>query len=552
MAGRFLLRSGWMLFLAFSPSLLPPAASHAATLLVPDDFPSIGAAIGASTPGDSVLIRPKRYVEYLVIGHDLTLVGLGAGALLEGDLNHPQDASMVRVHSPARVHLSNLTVRYGAGLFGGGILADGDSELHLNQVTIEGNGGACENGYVGTGGVSASRLFAMDCTFEGNSGAGGGAGALAIGEGEVRDCVFSYNSSIGHPICGGGPGAVWAGDCLIENCRFTGNMGEGASAVLGNGHVTLRRCVFDEQRGAGDVPSTVVFLYGEASVIDHCRFSRNHYQAGLIQADYRSVTIRDCEFLENDGFGLPLIKGSVDIARSVFARNTGDVAIECWGNSLIENCTFSDGTSITNGGIRALQGSVTIRRSIFSHARGTAAIHCAAVVTGEIDCNVFWENEVDYKGCLPGPNDFNADPLFCRPEAGDYRLRTDSPCLPPNSPAACGLIGALDLGCAPIGVAEGPVEVPAPRLWPAVPSPVRTSARIPFDLPAPSSITLRIYDPQGRAVRTLAEGPFRGGRHTIDWDARDARGRPVAAGAYVLRLEGAGFTRSSKLIVLHP
>jgi hypothetical protein len=539
-----------MLLLAFSPSFLP-TASWAATLLVPDDFPSIGAAIGASTPGDSVLIRPKRYVEYLVISHDLTLVGLGAGALLEGDLNHPQDANMVRVHSPARVHLSNLTVRYGAGLFGGGILANGNSELHLKQVTIEGNGGACESGYVGTGGVSASRLFALDCTFEGNSGARGGAGALSFGDGEVRECIFSHNSSLGHPICGGGPGAVLAGTGSFEDCHFTGNFGEGASAILGLGDLTLRRCVFEEHWGAGDIPNTVVLCYGKANVIEHCQFVKNHYQVALIEGASGSVTVHDSEFLRNDGFQLPLVKGHVDIARSVFAGNTGDVAVECWGNSLIESCTFADGISLISGGIRALQGSPTVRRSIFSHARGTAAIHCGPGVTGQIDCNVFWENDANYEGCGAGPNDFSADPRLCRPEASDYRLRTDSPCLPPNSPSACGLIGALDVGCAPIGIAEGPVGVPAPRLWPAVPSPVRTSARIPFDLSVPSSITLRIYDPQGRAVRTLAEGPFPGGRHTIDWDARDARGRPVAAGAYVLRLEGAGFVRSSKLIVLH-
>ena len=50
-----------------------------------------------------------------------------------------------------------------------------------------------------------------------------------------------------------------------------------------------------------------------------------------------------------------------------------------------------------------------------------------------------------------GNGNFSADPLVCDADAGDFTLHSDSPCLPGNHPdgAACGLIGALDVGCGP-------------------------------------------------------------------------------------------------------
>ena len=54
---------------------------------------------------------------------------------------------------------------------------------------------------------------------------------------------------------------------------------------------------------------------------------------------------------------------------------------------------------------------------------------------------------------LPGPTDFEADPFFCDPESGDFRLSGDSPCLPENSDD-CGLIGARGFGCGSVSVED--------------------------------------------------------------------------------------------------
>ncbi len=91
---------------------------------------------------------------------------------------------------------------------------------------------------------------------------------------------------------------------------------------------------------------------------------------------------------------------------------------------------------------------------------------------------------------------------------------------------------AFDTGAVPVSVPAGPPEVQVA----ARPSPFRTSAGITFGLPAPGPVFLAIYDPSGRRVRTLLDGPLAAGAHEARWDGTDVAGRAVPAGTYFYRL----------------
>jgi len=83
----------------------------------------------------------------------------------------------------------------------------------------------------------------------------------------------------------------------------------------------------------------------------------------------------------------------------------------------------------------------------------------------------------------------------------------------------------------------------------AVPNPFNPQTTIHFALPADSHADLRLYDVQGRLVRTLVSGPRPAGLNEARWDGRDNSGRAAASGTYFARLQ-AGGRQSVKSLVL--
>ncbi len=67
-----------------------------------------------------------------------------------------------------------------------------------------------------------------------------------------------------------------------------------------------------------------------------------------------------------------------------------------------------------------------------------------------------------------------------------------------------------------------------------VASPTRAGAPLSFalDLPVAGDASLELYSVTGQRVRTVADGVFAAGRHTLTWDARGRDGSLVAPGLY--------------------
>ena len=60
---------------------------------------------------------------------------------------------------------------------------------------------------------------------------------------------------------------------------------------------------------------------------------------------------------------------------------------------------------------------------------------------------------------------------------------------------------------------------------------------IHFDVPATSgAVSLKIYNLQGRLVRTLVDGYLPAGRHQAVWQGRDDAGHGAASGVYFVRI----------------
>jgi len=80
------------------------------------------------------------------------------------------------------------------------------------------------------------------------------------------------------------------------------------------------------------------------------------------------------------------------------------------------------------------------------------------------------------------------------------------------------------------------------------PNPFNPGTAIIYDLPEPAFVTLTVHDLLGRTVRELVNGQQSGGRRAATWNGVDARGIPVASGAYFYRLIAAGAGGSQTIL----
>lgn len=107
-----------------------------------------------------------------------------------------------------------------------------------------------------------------------------------------------------------------------------------------------------------------------------------------------------------------------------------------------------------------------------------------------------------------------------------------------------------------IGLGEGdaPARPAVPILYPAMPNPFNPATTIRFYVPGESGgarqVRLRVLDPVGRVVRTLAAGFLGTGEQALRWDGRTDRGGRAASGAYFLDLEVGAERLTGKLILL--
>ncbi len=87
------------------------------------------------------------------------------------------------------------------------------------------------------------------------------------------------------------------------------------------------------------------------------------------------------------------------------------------------------------------------------------------------------------------------------------------------------------------------------------PNPFNLATAISYRLSAVSTqgsaVSLKIYNILGKEVRTLVASSQKPGEYQVIWDGKDDRGRPVASGVYVCKLEVKGKVRKTrKLVVL--
>jgi hypothetical protein len=84
----------------------------------------------------------------------------------------------------------------------------------------------------------------------------------------------------------------------------------------------------------------------------------------------------------------------------------------------------------------------------------------------------------------------------------------------------------------------------------AYPNPLGDQATIVFGLHVPANVELRVYDLQGRMVRSLMSGGQTAGFKRVVWDGRDNGNREVGAGCYFVRMHTPQKTFERRILVV--
>jgi parallel beta-helix repeat protein/predicted outer membrane repeat protein len=356
-------------------------------------------------------------------------------------------------------------------------------------------------------------------------------------------------------------------DTIIENLTIAnGYIANGAGIQINNASPTITGCRFvnnDASSNGGGI-----YVGGtQTPYINNCFFDGNtagNAGAGIIVMGTGCI-VEGCSFRYNYGYygggGIYIYQTTASVVGCLFEDNTcnslgSDLEINAPDKEVtVVGCTFVDGTS-PDGVIRVRNGSTPeFSYCLIAFSQHGEAISCDGGSVIDISCSdIFGNQGGDWVGCLSGldgtDGNFSSDPLFCHAETSDYGLSDISPCLP-NGNNCAQQIGAFGEACAG-GVSSVEEQLPKSVLLSQnYPNPFNPSTTIRFSLPRTMQASLKIYNVQGRLVKTLLQdNPLEPGLHQAVWRGRDNRGRPAGSGVYWYMLRTEDGKESRKMMLL--
>ncbi len=226
--------------------------ARSATLLVPEDYATIQAAVDASVPGDTVLLRQGLYrgpgnrgIDFR--GKDIVLKSISGPEWTVLDCENADRGFYFHEGESRAARVEGIGIWNGqvgaAGVgWGGGLHIQGSdptiSDCIIQYCEADDGGGV----YVLSNGSRIER-----CVIRANiaDGAGGGI-VVPWGAAEIVDCVITGNGVFGGD--GGGLALVSAEDVLVRGCTISGNCPEG---VWIGEPTTLENCIIWGNGGTG-------------------------------------------------------------------------------------------------------------------------------------------------------------------------------------------------------------------------------------------------------------------------------------------------------------
>jgi len=396
------IRAGIPALTAIAAAVLLASTALAATHRVPSAYATIQAAINACVAGDTVLVASGTY---------------------QGDGNRDLSFGGVDLVLASEAGAQSTIIDCGAEVRHRGLIFQ-HGETRASVV----DGFTIQNGYHAGGGIRME-MYASPT---------------------IRNCILTNNVGWPNDVQGAFGGAAiseWGpGSPLIENCLITSNdgaqTGYGAVYLDNPAAAEINHCTLSSNVGGGQGGAISLSTTGSLTVRNCVIEGNEALVGGGIYGG--SVTIENCEITRNqadDGGGVTLDQTS-SITGSTIARNFAD---RLGGGALLVDCTVD----------RCILRENCSPSTSDLGAAGRVQLSCCAVSDSGV--GIQGPGSITWTGPQVSGNprfcDLPACPHFMDGPAGDYHLRSDSPCLAQFSPCHA-LIGYWDQGCsapAPVG-----------------------------------------------------------------------------------------------------
>ncbi len=255
--------------------------------LVPQDYPTIQAAINAANHGDTVIVADGTHTgpgnrSIRTLGKAITVRSENGpdNCVIDATGGQYEGVFLINNNETADTVIDGFTITGGYTFNGGGIQIQSGSPVIQNCI-ITGN--RCDCWGAGVYSVSRDRPTLINCVITGNDSAAEGGGVFTIQSPiRIENCVISENTAnLGGGICvfsgnpefvncqitdnvaSGSGGGAYAFDCKLINCTVAGNSAtwDGGGLITSNGRATITNSIFWNNQGQTHVTGNPTISY---------------------------------------------------------------------------------------------------------------------------------------------------------------------------------------------------------------------------------------------------------------------------------------------------
>ncbi len=417
-----------------------PVAALASSLIVPDNAPTVQAALDAGV--DTVFVRSGSYPDTPLVSAPVAIVGIPGDPgferpLLAGMRFRPVYTGLLPLFSVTTLDLGGPvyiqnddepafftfnSCHFRAGIFDvSAYPATAATTLRAcrieNVAFLKADGNCIIDSCVVEGqlvvGQEDCRLFVTDSEFHG-TGSGDGISTIGLFSATITGTVIDRY--------GGG---------IVISALFAVQLDNNIVRDCGTGifvRTDIVRVMHNRVERCGGYATYGMALFGHDSLTVVGNTVSNSVDSGLLAVvDGVGTIVGNVVWKSGrDGIhlGANLVYPLLEVRNNTSCFNAG--------SGILSEC------SVNVDGRYEMEGNIGYGNSGYGVRWGVPEVSV-------VRCNDWFGNGLgDVQGRPPATDDFSADPLFCNPDSGDFHLRASSPLV--DWPG-CGLVGALGLGC---------------------------------------------------------------------------------------------------------